>query len=411
LTPVDGVCGASARNYTYTGSSTTITSGFCSAGTSSTTSERLQATGGSAVGWTCSGTGGGIRSDCYAIRLAPILGICGPAMKFYEYDEAFPSGALCSSGTATAPIPPDPPQRGTSNWTCIGDLETDECSACRGVPESCSCVYRKEVTGWSECAADDKQYATGYINETLYSFGTGCPIFCPPDVNLTKSCGEDIPDTPDTPDIEVYYGSFHNDSGVGESISLPVTFTDASSPSQTNWTFEGPISVGCIPAFSTQLPQNFSVFRGLSITLGTLTMSVAPRGMCQVSIIARDPNEAVVIGIYDLVGPDSGVAGPSMGNVTDLPGLLFPTNIYSTKTADAESAYSSAEAAVSGFVSVCGTSCSSAASAKLADAQRHLSAAKFYEDGCTSDGDIACQLSQYYSNRAKALANEGLSVI
>jgi len=225
----------------------------------------------------------------------------------------------------------------------------------------------------------------------------------------------DADGTSPDPNCVTLGGSFNSYNQTDETATFYVNFTDTSvGPTQVSWAFDDSKPTGCVYSTITYSPseQTRTFAAGGIEIVGTINVTVSPASYCQVAMIATDVLGNSVGGLYTLTGPNYASAGSSAGmDIPELPAIIYPTNIYSTKINDAKSAFASATSAVNYLQSKCSQSCGSAAQAKLFEAQTNLRAAEFYSDSCTSNGDIACQLSQYYSDIAKKLANEGTNLI
>jgi len=245
------------------------------------------------------------------------------------------------------------------------------------------------------------------VNESAFNW-----ICCGDDYD---SDGDSLDDNNDPNCVAVaatYGGYFNNQTTTGDSVTFFVNFTDESSPLTVKWDFYYTESCNISPTivYTTESKNDF--VGKTTIKVGNLTVFITPAGYCQVLMTAvNDPNGASVQGEYILKGSQFSASGPSMV-IPEIPAVIHPTNLYSNKKADAEKAYSSASVAVLSLqtsVLTCTPSCDSA-KAKFSEAQTHLKAAEFYMGGCT-DGQVACQLSQYYSIMAKLLASEGSSLL
>lgn len=70
--------------------------------------------------------------DCDSLA-SPVPGSCGPAEKIYAYNESFPAGTFCNSGSANPSNPTSPAPGGSSSWVCLGSSGggSDSCTATR----------------------------------------------------------------------------------------------------------------------------------------------------------------------------------------------------------------------------------------------------------------------------------------
>jgi len=220
----------------------------------------------------------------------------------------------------------------------------------------------------------------------------------------------------------IYDGQFNSTYHTGTYFVFPVGFRDQSTiPGDSNlsmvpWHFvRGEVSPGCSKytysptiesVANTPIPYRVSAYTHLS----NLEMHAKPGEMCTITIKA----------FYPTTGRDAGIGNNPIGWYTlddtgsvlcpsctalEVPSIIHPIGIYSASPDDAKKAYLSAQAAVSGLASACAASCSLSARAKLEEAQKNLAAAEYFQKDCTAN---LCRISQYYSVRARELANQGM---
>ena len=200
-------------------------------------------------------------------------------------------------------------------------------------------------------------------------------------------------------------GYFNNGSAVADTSDFPVNYTDQSSQ-DTTWLFGYTPLTPCEEVtFNPTLDSlgNVLFSHGTVRHLSNLTLSTTPTGFCGVKTFALSAS-VMEIGLYNITGPQRGNTGITV-RFPEIPAIIYPTNIYSSNLNDAATAYDSAGVAV-GSLLLAYPGYPTPTFIKFIQARAQLQAAKLYQDSCNNNGEAACQLSQYYSNQAKLLANE-----
>jgi hypothetical protein len=155
-----------------------------------------------------------------------------------------------------------------------------------------------------------------------------------------------------------------------------------------------------------QLKKPSQVKPKKQVDVSDLNMTTVPGKTCRLTAHAK-ASHFTADGTYLLNAVGLGTICPSC-TIQEIPSVIHPIGMYSTKYGDALNAYNSATLVVSQLRAMC-PACSSAANAKLSEANSNLDAAGLFAENCKNDGDL-CRLSQYYSARARELANGGLSL-
>jgi len=278
----------------------------------------------------------------------------------------------------------------------------------------CTCIPRTNESSCTDGADNDGDGKIDCLDPDCCS-DLACPYKINEGANGYVCCDNTLDDdgdgSADSLDMDCveYRGVFNNGTSQLELANFDVRFTDESlGATRINWTFTQGIPFGdCISAeFNATYPNPVEFARGEERSVGTLQMRTFPEELCQVIMTAMAPDDTLVQGLYTL--NPKGVAVPQI-SIPEIPAIIHPTSIYPPKRDDAAALYYSACVVVDSLETECSGTCSDLAKAKLAEAKNHLNAASIFLSSC-SDGRPACATSQYYSTRAKELANEGLQL-
>jgi hypothetical protein len=152
------------------------------------------------------------KSVTATFTLIPLNGACGPAAKAYYYNEVFPSGTYCSSGTANPATPVNPAAGGSTSWSCtgIGGGTTASCTATRAAASPCvdtdgenayikGSAYNSTTSLTDICKRATQQLLckTGGVCPVVYSIGeavcssgsvTTKEMYC----NIGEVCGDGV---------------------------------------------------------------------------------------------------------------------------------------------------------------------------------------------------------------------------
>ena len=210
----------------------------------------------------------------------------------------------------------------------------------------------------------------------------------------------------------VYYGgAFTTLTATAETHIFPVIFTDYSTEPTVSWTFDlVEASEDCMVAELSMPDGNpFNIPKDGTETVGQLMMQTTAGNVCLVTLSAT-AGGTTVEGVYILDFGSFPPIAPGV-QIPEIPVVIHPLSIYSQSPADAESELIRAQDAVDALDLECASGCSSGVQAKLNEAKIHLSAARRYLGTCSASGGATCGLSQYYSNRALQLANEGQGLL
>lgn len=355
------------------------------------------------------------------------------------------SGACTSECTCAPECDHDDIREGAEE--CDG-TDVSNCHATSMCTSSCTCVSTP-----ASCDNDDKREGDEICDG---ADAAACPDACT--LSCTCTSGESIngicdpnalnrciagtfQDAPDTSDYSfwncaglnggvtahnckypfVFDGMFNPPyNKTGEVASFNIHFSDNSiapdSYTQINWIFSNTGSSGdCIggtPTFTWTPPVNPHPVSKKGIdSVANVLVKVLPGKSCKFVLKAVAPDGTIVRHGYALMDTLT-AAGRTIApeaEIPEIPAIIHPTSIYSSKRADAATAYDSAHVVVDSLNAACSAGCSDLAKTKLSEAKTYLNAASLFLDSCT-DGRPTCATSQYYSARAKELASEGLSV-